>query len=216
MRIHVIAPGFDPAVFTYATGPMFRFGVDKLFSVHTPILDKETEIKVERTLAKVEELTRLKADRKTLHSKTFPDLVDELRRFLNGFGDSDEIYVHLEGGERHVGLAMVYASFFVRKKLQVIIPTEYGKDGKDGVLELMQPIPAMELSDKQREVLRLVASKEGQTLTELAERINKDSPTSVAPGVFRQLRTLAGFKLVALVENGKKTYAITSTGRLFL
>ncbi|MCL5125526.1 MAG: hypothetical protein M1511_13720 [Deltaproteobacteria bacterium] len=170
MRIHIISPGFTPEVFVdeknIEIAPLGRIGVDKLVLIHTPYPNQEIEKKVELVVEKLETHLKMKSTRITLREKTFSKLINEIRQIIDSFGQGDEIYLHLEAGERHVVLAMAYASFFARRRVRLVFATEYGSGKKDYQFEMMPPIPTYKLTRKQKEALKLVADKDGQTLKE--------------------------------------------------
>jgi predicted transcriptional regulator len=214
--VHIISPGFTTKVFVNNSAPLVRIGVDKLVMIHCAYPDQKTEKDVQNVIESIEKYLKMKSTIITLREKTFSGLINEIHSIIEGFGQGDEIYLHLEGGERHVGLAMTYASFFVRRKIKLVFATEYGSKDKEYRFEMMPPIPPYDLTKKQMEILKLVADTEGQTLTELSGRINEENPKNIAPAVLRQLKALSELNLIMVDQNGKKTYTITASGRLFL
>jgi len=216
MRVHIISPGFTTDVFVNNTAPLVRIGVDQLVMIHCTYPNQKIEKDVQAVIESVEKYLNMTSTIITLREKTFSGLINEIRHLIENFGQGDEIYLHLEGGERHVGLAMTYASFFVRRKIKLVFATEYGSEQKEYKFEMMPPIPLYDLTKKQMEILKLVAGKEGQTLTELSGRINEENPKNIAPAVLRQLKALGKLNLISVEQNGKKTYSITASGRLFL
>jgi hypothetical protein len=198
-------------------GRIGKTGIDKLVIVHTLYPDEKIKKSVEETVAKIELSLAIKGDRIWLGSQIFSDLVKEIKNELERFGSSDEIYLHLEGGERHIILAMCYASFFVRRNIRVLVTTKkYNKGVEERELSIIPAIPSYELTPVQHKALQLVAERDGQTLTEISSRINKKKPKAIAPAVLRNLRKLVELNLVSLSQKDKKVYSITASGRLFL
>ena len=212
MRVHILSVGFTPKVFTHAAGPLVKFGADKIIAVHTPITEEVKE-KVAHT---IDELNKLKVpiEQITIKGDTFIDFVEAFIHIFNRFGDSDEIYLHIGGGEPHLRMALVYASFFSKKNIKLVPVVEYGQNDEYRYA-VIPPLSPVELTSAQKKVLRLVAEKQGQTLRDLAVRQNAEAPESTAPGILRHLRRLMEYHLVDF-DRDTKSYRAAETARLFL
>lgn len=211
MKIHILPVGFDASVFTHSAGPLVKFGADKLITLHTPMTEEKE--KVEKTL---NELKKLQAptEHVTVESKTFIGIVREFIRLFNRFGESDELFVHIGGGQRHLGVALVYASFFSKRNIKLIPVLEYGSATKSYEYAVIPPLSPVELTDPQKRILKLVAEKEGQTLRDLAVRQNSADPETVAPGILRHLRNLIEYHLVSF-DPATKAYTATEIALFF-
>ncbi len=211
MRIHILPVGFDASVFTHSAGPLVKFGADKLITIHTPMTEEKD--KVEKT---INDLKKLQApiEHVSVESKTFVGIVQEFIKLFNRFGESDEIFVHIGGGQRHLGVALVYASFFSKRNIKLIPVLEYGTATKSFEYAVIPQLSPIELTDPQKKILKLVAEKEGQTLRDLAVRQNGADPETVAPGILRHLRNLIEYHLVSF-DPMTKVYTATETARFF-
>lgn len=212
MRVHILSVGFTPKVFTHAAGPLVKFGADKIIAVHTPV----TEDVKEKVAHTIEELSKLNVpiEQITIKGENFIDFVETFIHLLDRFGDSDEIYLHIGGGEPHLRMALVYASFFSKKNIKLVPVVEYGQND-EYKYAVIPPLSPIELTTAQKKVLRLVAEKPNQTLRDLASRQNAEAPASTAPGILRHLRRLVEYRLIDF-ERETKSYRAAETARLFL
>jgi len=142
-------------------------------------------------------------------------MIEECIGLLKRFGPGDVVYLHLGGGERFVGIALLYASFFSKVNVRVVQVLEYGLDTTTPFrYEVFPSLPPYPLSSAQRKVLSLVAEKAGQKLTELARRVSPEKPERVTPSLLRQLRNLQELGFVEQDEG--KTYAVSGSGKMVL
>lgn len=218
LKIHILPVGFTPEVFTDATGPLIRIGADKIITLHTKVTEENIKEKVEKTKEEIKNSFRgVAIESIDVENESFIGIVQEYIKLLNRFGGSDQIYVHLGGGERHLGLALIYASFFSNKKITLIPVLEYGIGEKRTFkYEEIPPIKPIELTDTTKKVLGLVMEKDGQTLTEIAKRYSKDSdPVKIAPSIFRHLKNLQDDNLVSF-DQAEKSYYPTALSSLFI
>ena len=208
--------GFTPKVFT----DFIKYGADKIIAIHS---DNEHP-KVRET---IRELKTLVKDTKSVQvkyvtrGKTFLEIVQEVMRTITSETDSsDDIFVHIGGGERHMALALLYATFFCERKMQIVCTTRI-KDGRTETLafehDVMPTMPVnLKLSKSQKEVMKALerGRPEWNGLTELAKIVGGRREQTM-PRIHRHLKNLTG---IGLVEKNAKTrkYRLTIPGRLAL
>lgn len=232
LRIHIMPIGFTPEVFTVKdgplvelvlkskTGPLVEVGTDKIITLHTRLNEEDNEIKakVDKTINKLREtFPSIPLEEELIEEGSFMSAVKYCIRLLNRFGNSDQIFVHLGGGERHLGLALTYASFFSNNQIMLLPVLEYGIGNKKQFkYEQIPPLKPVEISDSNKKILQLVAEKDGQTLTEISKRISKNGDaTTIAPSVFRHLKKLKECNLVDF-DSTEKKYHPTKLSSLFI
>lgn len=215
MRVHIIPLGFTPAVFTNSQGPLMKSGADKIIAIHTKESDPDSKEKVEKTYNEVKKkLAGVDIERIDYDKMTFADFVGSFVKLYERFGNSDSIFVHIGGGQRHIGIALIYASFFTSKNVIMIPVLEYGSNPADYEYEIVHPIKPVELTTAQKKILKLVMEKSGQTLREISLRENSEKPESVSPTILRHLRNLVVHKLV-LFDGETKSYEAAELAGFF-
>lgn len=213
MRVHIIPLGFTPEVFTNSQGPLMKNGADKIIAVHTKETDKQSREKNEQTFNEIKrKLVGVDIERIDYDKMTFTEFVQAFVKLYDRFGNSDSIFVHIGGGQRHIGIALIYASFFTSKNVIMIPVLEYGSNPADYEYEIVHPIRPVELTGAQKKILKLVMEKPGQTLREISLRENSEKPESVSPTILRHLRNLVAHKLVLFDEKNKSYEAAELAG----
>jgi len=208
MRIHVITPGFTKEVYQI----LAKTGADRIVAVHSDFGTKETKEKVATTIREVEELTGQKIDVRTTKGQKFEEFIKYFIDLFKEFSETDEIFIHLGGGERFLGIAAMYASFFVNRNIKAISTIEVtGKDRPKYSYDILPSLPLYKLGKTKREILKVLKSNPDLTLTEIADKLKDVSKPAVHTH-------LAGLKSNGFIEfdEGTKTYHLSPTGSLIL
>lgn len=215
MKIHIIPTGFTPIVFTDSAGSIVREGADRIISLHEPYKDRWEKATVEETIKKVKETFRIDVEQRLVRSKEFTGIVQELKELLLKFSEDDLVFLHLGGGQRHLGIALVYASFFARKKNTVLVAAvEYGfEKGRGFRFEELLPLVPQRPTSAQKKVLNAVIKCKKVRLTGIITELGGEF-SSKAPSVLRHLRNLEGMNLVRY-DHEEKTYSPTNIAMLF-
>ena len=195
--------------------PLVQVGAEKIVTIHSPISDQVVRDKVNNTLKEVKKRFPITIEQMVVSQTSFMGFVNEFIRLFNSFEDSDDIFVHIGGGERHIGIALVYASSFSKKNIHLIPVLEYGHENVEYKYALIPPLMPVELTSTQRKVLKMVSNSPGLTLKDLALIENPEKPQSTAPSLSRHLRNLVEYHLVDY-DPKSRGYAPSGTASLFL
>lgn len=219
MKIHVVSLGFTPEVFTrigLRTG-----GIDKVIIVRHKTEEEEDKKKVQDAIEEIEKYTGLKTVNEFAKKRELMTLIKQFTELFKTFSKEDEIYLHIGGGERHIPLALLYASFFVQRNITVVTTTRIKKNGEmDFDYDMLPAAPLYRpISDKKNEILQ-VLEKEGPSklmgiVKKMSDVKNREDEGRVAPGVYKHLDQLKDLNYVSFAEDTKK-YSITKLGKLLL
>jgi len=220
MKVHIMTVGFTPRVFTTFEG-LAKLGADKIIAINS---DNE-HVKVQETIRALKSLVK---DTKSLQikyvtkGKTFLAIVQELLRTINAeTTPDDEVFVHIGGGERHLALALLYATFFCNDRKMKVVCTTRILEGKNETLvfnhEIMPTMPLnLKLSKSQAEVMKALEARENswKSLTELSKLMGGKKEKTM-PRIHRHLKNL---QAAGLVEKDEKTrkHRLTTPGQLAL
>jgi len=207
MKTHVMTIGFTPQVFT----TFISKGADRVVAIRSKQKDPRTDevIKELRGIPglekKVEVVTPKSED-------SFKGLVKEMIRVLNSTPEKGEVFVHIGGGMRHMAAALLYATFFVDRDMQVVCTSRLPKGKKIAFEhETLPSIPLhFKLSPTRLKLLSVI--KEPMSLTQIAEALGGEKKKQM-PRAHRLLKSLVkdGF----LEYNPKtKKYEKTVAGEL--
>ena len=208
MRIHVITPGFTKEVYQI----LAKTGADRIVAVHSAFGDKEAKDKVATTIREVEELTGQKIDVRTVREEKFEEFIKYFIDLFKEFSETDEIFIHLGGGERFLGIAAMYASFFVNRNIKAIATIEItGKEKPKYTYDILPSLPIYVPGKTKREILKILKSSPDLTLTEIASKLKGVSK----PAVHAHLADLKRSGFIEFNEGDRK-YKLSPTGSLVL
>src|SRR5271157_3364122 len=103
-KIHILPTGFTPQVFTDSAGAIVKEGADRIISLHTSGDEKEACRKVKATVRDIEKAFGIRVEEREVPDKSFWSMTQHLVRLLSGFSFEDQLFLHLGGGKRHLGL----------------------------------------------------------------------------------------------------------------
>ncbi len=219
MKIHVVSLGFTPEVFTrigLKTG-----GIDKIIIVRHKTEDKEKQEKVKNAIEEIEKYTGLETETEFAEKREIMPLINQFTKLFKTFNEDDEIYLHIGGGERHIPLAMLYASFFVKRNITIVTTTRIKKGEEiDFDYEMLPSAPLYRpLAEKKLEILEKLDKNGDLKLMQLVNKMpdvkTKQDEGRVAPGIYKHLNQMKELGYVSYEENSKK-YSITKIGKLLL
>jgi len=212
MRVHIMSVGFTPEVFESLKAAV-KTGVDRAIAIHSKrSVSKEVSEKVKATIGEIKKWVNTQEE--FIVDESFEEAVRECIRILNSTNKNDELYVHIGGGERHIALALLYATFFTKRKMHLIVTTRIGEFKTVGEFktEVLPPIPnPFSLSSAQMKVLKAV--KMDRKLKEIVEELRGEKKDY--PRVYRHLENLANMGLLSFNQD-KKEYSTTFLGKLVL
>ncbi len=204
MKVHVMTVGFTPQVFT----AFIRQGADRVIAITSSSEDK-------RTREALEVLNRTpglkgKIEEETPRQESFRGLVREMMGYLNSTSKDDKVFVHIGGGMRHMAAALLYATFFVDRRIQIVCTTRIGEGKK--VLFEHETFPNLnihsKLGESRQQVLNAINGE--MKLVEIVEALNGDKKKNM-PRVHRLLQKLKEAGLVEFNTETKK-YSKTMAG----
>jgi CRISPR locus-related DNA-binding protein len=205
MKIHVMSVGFTPKVFEDSLKTAVKTGADRAIVIHSK--DRSEREKVRETIENIKSWMSTREE--FITDEPFEKAVRECIRILNSTGRDDELYIHIGGGERHIALALLYATFFVKRKMHLLVTIR--KAGKFKT-EPLPPISApFVLSSAQKKVLEAV--KQDRKLKEIVDDLKGERKDY--PRIFRHLNNLESMGFVSFNQDEKK-YSQTFWGRLLL
>jgi CRISPR locus-related DNA-binding protein len=208
MRIHVITPGFTKEVYQI----LAKIGADRIVAVHSAFSTKETREKVDNVIKEVEHLTGQKVDFRVVKGEKFEEFIKYFIDLFKEFSETDQIFIHLGGGERFLGIAAMYASFFVNRNIKAISTIEVtGKDKPNFTYDVLPSLPLYKIGKTKHNILRVLKESPGLTLTEIFDKLKGVSK----PAIHTHLTGLSNCGFIEL-EEGTKKYKLSSTGSLML
>jgi len=195
--------GFTPEIFEESLKTAVKKGADRAIVIHARSSKEE---KLKETIQKIKSWISTKEEYIT--DEPFEKAVAECIRILNSTDKDDELYIHIGGGERHVALALFYATFFVKRNMQLVVTIRKADRFETETLPVI-PNP-FSLSPAQKKVLG--AAKQNRKLKNIVDSLKggrKDYPR-----IFRHLNNLVRMGLVS--SNPEKEYSQTLWGRLLM
>jgi len=185
MKIHFLAIGFTPGVFK----PIASIGADKIIGFHIGPEDKKNK----EVINFLEKNLGIKVVKKRLEPQELEKLAKEVKKIVEKeTNPGDEVYFHIGGGQRELGLALTLVSLALDYPVNLVL----SRPGVKPVITKSVPVRTL-LTEKQIKALKEI--NKTITLTELAEKLK-----IAKPGVHRMLSTLARYGLVEKVEGGWK------------
>jgi CRISPR locus-related DNA-binding protein len=182
---------------------LVQAGADKAIAVHA-----KRNVRQETKDAIREIKNWVNTEERLIQDEPFEQAVRECISVLNSTGVDDELFVHVGGGERHVALALLYATFFVKRRMRIIVTTRTG----EFKTESLPRMPLMFSPSGAQEKVLEALDKDGKPLGEVVAALKGD-PKNDSPRVCRHLGNLADNGLVEQDPKTKK-YSITFIGKL--
>ncbi|MFO7872317.1 MAG: DUF6293 family protein [Candidatus Undinarchaeales archaeon] len=219
MKIHVVSLGFTPEVFTrigLKTG-----GIDRVIIVRHKTEEKENKKKVQDAIKEIEKYTGLETETEFAKKRELMPLIKQFTELFKNFSKNDEIYLHIGGGERHIPLAMLYASFFVKRNIKIVTTTRIKKgEEMDFDYEMLPAAPLYRpISEKKKKIMKILQKEGPSKLMKIVKKMpgvkDKKDEERVAPGAYKHLDQLKELNYVSFAEESKE-YAITKLGKLLL
>ena len=219
MKIHIVSLGFTPEVFTrigLKTG-----GIDRIIIVRHREEDPENKKRAEAAIEEIEHFTGIKTETEFAKERKLMPLIFQFMRLLTRFGKDDEIFLHIGGGERHIPLALLYASFFVKRNINIVATVRQLSGQKiDFEYEMIPAAPLYRpMSKTPRKILETLDNSGPLKLMQIVKKMpsakSKKDESRLAPGVYKHLEKLRKMNYVRFDE-GQRLYSISKTGKLLL
>jgi predicted transcriptional regulator len=201
--------GFTPEVFTSKTGPLVQLGADRIIALHSAFGGQREREQVNTTIREIERVAGMKVEKIVLNGKTMSQFIEECLKLLNSFA-TDDIHIHLGGGERFLSLALIYASVLSAAKPRFVIALEM-REGNGFTYDLMPAFSINAPSRVQLEILRTITGKP-QRLVEVSKRADYNNMRTASAGVYRHLKKLKEKGFVETTRN--KEYKLTTLGEI--
>lgn len=204
MKIHLLTIGFTEEVFRK---PLMSRGADRVIAIHSP---RETD-EVARTLRELRSWG-LDVEEKVLDDSNFRALVPRMLALIESQPREAELFAHIGGGERHMALALLYATFFAGREMEIIVTTRI-KEGDKTTFE-HDSLPALHfqrtLSAPKRKIMRIL--RRPMRLSEIVRKLG-GNPEREMPRVFQLLKTLKKDGFVGY-DSETKLYEKTVVGEM--
>lgn len=208
MKVHIMTVGFTPEVFT----SFIKEGGDKIVAIHS---DKPEE----RTVNVIKELKKIvgasNIEEEYIKKDSFKEIIQKMIDIIKSTNKEDELYIHIGGGERHLALALLYATFFVDRKMKIVCTTRLpGERVTSFEHEILSSIKFYrKLSEPQSRIIKQLKSP--MRLTEIVKKIiekeggNKDTLT---PGIHRHVKRLVEEGILDYDEK-ERLYSLSIVGK---
>ncbi|MFA6049173.1 MAG: hypothetical protein WC792_04510 [Candidatus Micrarchaeia archaeon] len=193
--------GFTPEIFS----SLLKAGADRAIAVHSKRpAGKDAQQRARETINEIRRNIDTKEER--INDAPFENAVRDCIKILESTGKEDELFVHIGGGERHIALALLYATLFVKRNTHLIVTMRTGELKP----EILPAIPSpYNLSEAQKSVLNSVGK--GRKLKDVVAAL-KGKKEKDYPRIYRHLENLAKLGLVTV--SNKKEYTRSLIGNL--
>lgn len=207
MRVHILSTGFTPEVFSNPLKAIAKTGADRAIAVRSKReMSKDDKAKALRVIAEVKKIVDDTREER-VDDSSFENAVRDCIKILDSTGIEDELFVHIGGGERHIALALLYATLFVKRNTHILVTKRTGEFKP----EVLPAIPSpYDLSEAQKQVLKTVGKS--RKLKDIVATL-KGEKTKDYPRIYRHLENLVKMGLVDS-DRKKREYARTLLGNL--